>query len=85
MSDSGLTEQQLDQLGHILRGTAKSVEDALDSMGLDSGAFEVSDVESDLADLAETCAGCGWSFEPGELAQEEEEDVGYCDDCAGER
>jgi hypothetical protein len=74
-----LTPEQYDLVLERLRGTSESVSSVLEHLEIDA---DPTDVEDQLADDIESCEGCSWWFEPGELTGDGSQDEpGLCDDC----
>ena len=76
-----LTPEQIDEIGHALRGTGDSIETVLERMEIEVN--DVDEVESAIADIAERCQSCDWWYEPCMLVSTEDDDAepGICDDC----
>ncbi len=79
------TDAEMRAIAQRLEGTCNPVWRALDALDLKE-ELEVDEVEDRLLDYdLEQCRGCGWWFEPGELAGlEDDDEPGLCDDCRKE-
>lgn len=74
----------LEQIGEFLRGTCKSVQDAINSLELGDDIDE-SQLEGDLLNAdTEMCGQCNWWHEVCELTYNNEHGCGLCDDCRDE-
>ena len=81
MKIPGITDDQLREIAEYLVGTCESIDTGLEMVDLNPDDFDITDVEDAILDYnVETCPGCGWWFEGGELNDGE-----GCDDCIGER
>ncbi len=74
-----MDREKLDDLGYILRGTCKSIEEGLQCAGIEDDG---EDWEDKLLDVStERCQGCEWWFESSELIDPDSEEDGFCDQC----
>lgn len=76
---SKLTREELDRLADHIKGTCKSVLQALEYL-----EYEVDEsvAEDQLLDVnVECCKGCGWWDESCELEKEKNGETGYCRQC----
>lgn len=78
-----IDRESLDNLGHILRGTCKSIHEGLECAGIEDNG---EDWEDELLNVnTEQCSSCGWWFESCELVNpDDDEDIGRCDQCREE-
>lgn len=74
-----ITERE--KLSYYLEGTCQSLDNAIERLELDP---DVDWEDEMLSANMETCLGCGWWHSSGDLVHENEEDIGYCDQCKGE-
>lgn len=75
-----ITLEKLSDLGYHLRGTCKSVGEALECLEItDNGE----NWEDELLTVnTEQCLGCAWWFESCELLDpDDDENIGFCDQC----
>lgn len=73
-----MTKENLEKIAERLEGTADSIESACECLDIE---WE-EDMEDKLLDCnLERCMGCGWWMECCELVDEDNDDVGYCDQC----
>lgn len=71
-------EHEREELVHYLRGTCHTLGMAIESLELDPDWDWDDEI---LTANLETCLGCGWWHDSGELVHENDEDIGFCDDC----
>ncbi len=77
----GLTDKQLSELSSYLIGTANSIDSGLAIIGIDE-SLDMTDIEDALLDKeCELCRGCGWWHESSDLAADDDESTGLCEDC----
>lgn len=76
-----LEREQLEKVGEYLRGSCKSVGDAIQAMDLPEDTDETK-LEADLLEVeTELCVNCGWWHEVCELQFNEEHNGGLCEQC----
>ena len=79
-----IEREQLEQIGEYLRGTCKSVGDAVVALELgddvDESQLEASLLEAEI----ELCVHCNWWHEVCELQYSEEHGGGLCEQCCEE-
>lgn len=74
-----LNHEDLQELADYLRGTAYSIQEGLDACGIDG--FD-DDIEEQLLEVdCERCQVCDWWYECCELASDDEDECGICEDC----
>ena len=76
-----MTVNQLEKLQFHLEGTCQTLVEALCSLNYDEDVNEVEDKLLDGVHPVEQCLECAWWFACGDLARENEEDCGYCEQC----
>jgi len=77
-----LPKDKVQEVAEILMGTTMSVEAAAGKAGLDEDDYQDdADALDQLIDYVERCEGCEWWCEPGELADDDDDLCGLCDDC----
>lgn len=70
-----LDAKQIEELTQDLQGTCKTVEEGLQSLGLDPDQYDAAEVEGQL-DNIERCDTCSWWHEACEM-----KDNGECESC----
>ncbi|WP_338924856.1 hypothetical protein V0M98_35135 (plasmid) [Pseudomonas silesiensis] len=79
-----LEREQLEEIGEYLRGTCKSVGDAVQALALDEGLDETQ-LQVDLLEVdTEICVHCDWWHEPSALQYNESHGGGLCEQCCEE-
>ncbi|ENM3073095.1 hypothetical protein ACR3H8_20210 [Pseudomonas aeruginosa] len=79
-----IERNQLEQVGEYLRGTCKSIGEAIDALELGDDVDE-SQLEADLLEVdTELCVHCSWWHEVCELQYSEEHGGGLCEQCCDE-
>lgn len=79
-----IEREQLEQVGEYLRGSCKSVGDAIEALELGDEVDE-SQLEADLLEVeTELCVNCHWWHEVCELQFSEEHHGGLCEQCCDE-
>lgn len=79
-----LEREKLEQVGEYLRGSCKSIGEAIDALELGDDIDE-STLEADLLDVeTELCSHCGWWHEVCELKFSEERGGALCEQCCDE-
>ncbi|MDU4254567.1 hypothetical protein [Pseudomonas sp.] len=79
-----IEREKLEQVGEYLRGTCKSVGDAVSALELGEDVDETT-LEADLLDVdTELCVQCGWWHEVCELEYSEQHGGGLCEQCCDE-
>lgn len=79
-----LEREKLEQVGEYLRGSCKSVGEAIEALELGVDIDE-SSLEEDLLDVdTELCAHCGWWHEVCDLEFSEKHGGGLCEQCSQE-
>ncbi|MDU8350952.1 hypothetical protein RYA05_03475 [Pseudomonas syringae pv. actinidiae] len=76
-----IEREVLEQVGEFLRGSCKSVGDAVEALGLGDSVDE-SDLEGQLLEVeTELCVHCNWWHEVCELQYSEKDGGGLCQQC----
>lgn len=70
-----LTCKQLNDICDELQGTCKSLEEALEAIGLEYDSLTIAELQ-EIDNCVACCDSCGWWVEAGEV-----DENGYCDDC----
>ncbi len=79
-----IERDKLEEIGDYLRGSCKSLSEAITAFNLDEGTDE-SQLEADLLDVEiELCVNCHWWHEVHELQYSEENSGGVCEQCCDE-
>ena len=79
-----LEREKLEEIGEYLRGTCKSVGDAVQALDLDEGLDETQ-LQVDLLEVdTEICVQCDWWHEPSALQYNEIHGGGLCEQCCEE-
>lgn len=78
-----IDRNKLEQAGEYLRGTCKSVGDAIDAVEL--GDVDESALEAELLEVdTELCVHCYWWHEVCDLEFSDDHGGGLCEDCREE-
>ena len=78
-----IERDKLEQAGEYLRGTCKSIGDAIQAFEL--GEVDESALEAELLEVdIELCVHCGWWHEVCELEFSDEHNGGLCEQCREE-
>lgn len=76
-----IEREKLEQIGEYLRGSCKTIGDAVEALELGDGVDE-SQLEADLLDVeTELCVHCNWWHEVCDLQYSEENGGGLCEQC----
>lgn len=79
-----IEREQLERIGEYLRGTSRSVADAVSALELGDDVDE-NQLEADLLDVeTELCVHCNWWHEVCELQYSAEHGGGLCEQCCNE-
>lgn len=79
-----IEREKLEQVGEYLRGSCKSVGDAIQALDLDEDLDE-SQLQADLLEVdTEICAHCDWWHEVSSLQYSEKHGGGLCQQCCEE-
>lgn len=79
-----LERVKLEQVGEYLRGSCKSLGDAIEALEL-GDRIDESKLETDLLEVeTELCTHCGWWHEVSELEYSEQAGGGLCEQCCEE-
>ena len=76
MTDKLITE--VEELKYYLLDTCNSLEAGVEALDLDP---HIDWEDLMLSANIETCKGCDWWHESGSLIDEEDKNIGYCEDC----
>lgn len=80
----GIEREKLEQVGEYLRGSCKSVGDAIEALELGDDVDE-SQLEGDLLEVeTELCVHCHWWHAVHELQYSEGNGGGLCQQCCDE-